>query len=148
MRIHPLALEDCKEAARLHQTAFFKAWSEKEFQEFLQNSLTYGLKIEENHHLCGYLLWREVGEEAEILTLVVTPSHQRTGMGGLLLTTLFKRLIEKGIGELFLEVAEDNKPAQSFYIKHGFVLLSKRPHYYPREQNKLVPAFNFFKKLV
>lgn len=148
MHITPLTLEDCPYAARLHQNAFFKGWGENDFQELLQNSLTYGLKIEENRRLNGYILWREVGEEAEILTLVVVPSVQRTGRGSLLLMALIKRLIEKNITKLFLEVAEDNNQAQSFYIKHGFALLSRRPHYYPREKNIFVAALNFFKKLV
>jgi len=148
MLTSPLTLEDCYEAARLHQNAFFKGWGEKVFQEFLQNPLIHGLKVEENHKLNGYIVWREVGEEAEILTLVVNPAYQRTGIGSLLLMVLLDLLMKKGIAKLFLEVAEDNKKAQSFYIKHDFVLLCKRPNYYQRENNNLIPALNFFKTLL
>lgn len=148
MPILPLTLKDCKASAGLHQEAFFKGWIEKDFQNFLHDPLIHGLKIEEESKLCGYILWREVGAEAEILTLVVDPAHQQKGMGSLLLNALFKLLISKGITELFLEVAEDNPQAQSFYFKHGFVLLSKRPHYYARPENTFVAALNFFKKLV
>jgi ribosomal-protein-alanine N-acetyltransferase len=148
MQINSLTVEDCKEAARLHQNAFFKGWREKEFEEFLQNGLTYGLKIEENQCVRGYILWREVTGEAEILTLIVDPSYQRQGIGGVLLNTLFEVLRKKKVRNIFLEVAEDNAQAQGFYKKYGFILLSKRPSYYPREENKFVSAFNFMKKLV
>lgn len=148
MQINTLTLEDCQEAARLHQSAFFKGWKEKDFQELLQNSLTHGLKIEENHNLYGYILWREVEDEAEILTLVVDPAYQRTGRGSLLLKVLVELLIKKDIAKLFLEVAEDNKQAQSFYKKHDFTLLGKRPNYYQREKNKFSPALNLFKILL
>jgi ribosomal-protein-alanine N-acetyltransferase len=148
MHILPLTLEDCRDAASLHQEAFFKGWTEKDFQAFLLDPLTHGLKIEEGKKICAYMLWREMGPEAEILTLVVDPSHQQKGIGSLLLKALFNLLINKGITELFLEVAEDNHQAQSFYVKHGFVLLSKRPHYYARPENTFIPALNFFKKLV
>lgn len=141
-----MILEDCQEAAHLHQDAFYKGWKAQAFQELLQNPLTFGLKIEENHRLCGYIVWREVEDEAEILTLVVTPSSQRQGRGTLLLSALFQRLIKKGIQKLFLEVAEDNYPAQSFYLKQGFILLNQRPHYYPREGGQSVAALNFFIK--
>ncbi|OJW50590.1 MAG: hypothetical protein BGO67_05815 [Alphaproteobacteria bacterium 41-28] len=147
MRVLPLTLEDCGQAARLHQAAFFKGWKEKDFQEFLKNPLIYGLKTEENHDLSGFILWREVEDEAEILTLVVAPFHQRKGRGSFLLTSLFEILIKKRIQNLFLEVAEDNHQAQGFYRKHDFSLQSKRPGYYPREGGKLIPAFIFFRKL-
>ena len=148
MRASPLTLEDCWHAAHLHQNAFFKGWSEKDFQEFLENPLVYGLKIEENHGLSGYILWREVGDEAEILTLVIAPSHQRRGRGGLLLTALFEILMKKSIQKLFLEVAEDNDRAQSFYRNNDFLLLSKRHHYYPRKEGPPISAFIFLRKLV
>ena|ERR1700722_19500553 len=148
MHISSLTLEDCQEAARLHQDAFFKGWKEKDFQEFLQNSLVHGLKIEENCDLSGYILWREIGEEAEILTFIVAPSYRRMGRGSLLLTTLFELLLKKNITKLFLEVAEDNKGAQSFYIKHDFVFFNKRQQYYAREENKFIPALNFVKQLI
>lgn len=147
MPIHPLTLEDCKDAAVLHQRAFYKGWTEKDFQTFLLDPLTHGLKIEEENKLYGYILWREVGVETEILTLVVDPSHQNKGMGSLVLNALLKLLINKGITYLFLEVAEDNHQAQSFYKNHGFVFLSKRPHYYARPENTFVDALNFFKAL-
>ena len=147
MRISPLTLEDCKLAAQLHQNAFFKGWSEKDFQELLENPLIYGSKIEENHGLSGYILWREVGDEAEILTLVVAPSFQRMGRGSLLLTSLFEILMKQGIKKLFLEVAEDNDKAQYIYRKNEFLLLSERPHYYSRKGGSSVSAFIFLKKL-
>ena len=148
MHINSLTLEDCEEAARLHQNAFFKGWSKKDFQEFLQNSLTHGLKIEASNSIYGYILWREVEDEAEILTLVVVPAYQRTGIGSLLLKVLSEVIIKKGITKLFLEVAEDNTQAQLFYHKHNFILLSKRPNYYQREKSKFVAALNFFKILL
>jgi len=147
MTMSPLTFEDCEEAARLHQEAFFKGWSPQSFQESLQDALTFGLKVMEDDVLVGYLLWREVKDEAEILTLVVDSSKRRQGIGNLLLRTLFTLLKEKEINNLFIEVAEDNQEALSFYDKNGFVFISKRPHYYPREINKSISALNFIKKI-
>ncbi len=148
MPILPLTLKDCGQAARLHQAVFFKGWKETDFKEFLENPLVYGLKTEENQELSGFILWREVGEEAEILTLVVAPFYQRKGKASLLLEALFEILTKKTIQNLFLEVAEDNNQDQAFYKRHNFLLLSKRPHYYPRQDGLFIPAFIFFKKLV
>ncbi len=148
MYTSPLTFEDCPHAAHLHQNTFFKGWSEKDFLEFLENPLIHGLKIEEKDELIGYILWREVGDEAEILTLVVAPSYQRMGRGTLLLTSLFEILVNKGIQKIFLEVAEDHDKTQSFYKKHGFFLLNKRPNYYARKESLYVSALIFLKKLL
>lgn len=175
----PLSLKDCAHAAQLHQAAFYRGWTEKDFEDFLEDPLIFGLKIQQDElftsrysstqdcdpelvldptrknkfgmiaksekTFCGYILWREIENEAEILTMVISPPLQRKGIGNLLLIALFERLKEKGISKLFLEVAEDNNMAKSFYINNGFVFLGKRQHYYKRPENKFVDALNFVK---
>jgi ribosomal-protein-alanine N-acetyltransferase len=140
-----LNLKNCAQAACLHQSAFYKGWTEKDFQDFLQEPLVFGLKIQKDNTLCGYILWREVGHEAEILTLVIAPPFQRMGLGTHLFSALFNQLKAKEIEKLFLEVAEDNQSAQSFYKKQGFTFLSTRPNYYQRPENRFVSGLNFFK---
>jgi len=147
MLITPLTLNDSKEAARLHQKSFFKGWEVVDFEQILQDELIHGLKLEEKKVLCGYILWREVENESEILTLVVGSNWQRRGFGSFLLKTLFQKLIQKKVVQLFIEVAEDNQGAICFYIKHGFHFVGKRPHYYPREDNKFAAAMNLVKQL-
>lgn len=144
----PLTFEDCSKAAALHQKAFFKGWQTSDFREFLENPLIFGLKFEKNHELSGYILWREVKDEAEILTLVVASIYQKQGIGCLLVGKLCNILKEKKIETLFLEVAEDNHSAQFFYLKQNFILLGKRPNYYEREGQISISALNFFKKIV
>lgn len=148
MQISPIELEDSLELASLHKAAFFKGWEERSFQDFLQNPLVHGLKMEQTHKVIGFILWQEVETEAEILTFVVASRHQRKGMGNQLLEAFFNLLKTKKIYDVFLEVAEDNVSAHSFYIKHDFKLLRKRPHYYPRKGNIYISALNLFKKLV
>ena len=148
MNISPLILKDSQKAAELHQKAFLKGWEATVFEEFLHNPLTFGMKIKEDQTLAGYVLWRKIEDEAEILTLVVEPKHQRKGIGRTLMTHLYTTLKETGVTRLFLEVAEDNVEALSFYRNHGFTFLSKRPHYYPRGANRYISALNFVKDLI
>jgi ribosomal-protein-alanine N-acetyltransferase len=148
MPLSPLTINDCKNAAQLHQEVFPRGWTEDTFREFLQSPHTFGLKSEEKNVLLGYILWREIEDEAEVLTLVVKPSAQKKGVGSLLIKNLLAHLKEKNIAKLFLEVAEDNEKAISFYHKHGFTFLSKRPNYYPREVKVSVSALNFYKKIL
>lgn len=147
MLIAPLTKNDCSKAALLHQQSFYKGWTEKDFKDFIIDPLIYGLKIIKNDVLTSIILWQEVENEAEILTLIVDPTYQNQGHASLLLKTLMTKLIHKNISQIFLEVAEDNKWAYYLYKKYGFRLLSKRPQYYKREGNKCVTALNLMKKL-
>ena len=145
MHVTALTLKDCAKAAHLHRVCFYKGWTKKDFQDFLRNPLVFGLKIQKGDTFCGYILWREIDHEAEILTLVIAPPLQQKGLGNHLLKALFQYLKTKGMCNLFLEVAEDNETAQSFYLRNGITLLGKRPKYYKRPENKLVDALNFIK---
>jgi len=147
MNVSPLTLKDCQDAATLHKQSFFKEWDTIVFEEFVKSPIVFGLKVEEKNNLCGYILWREVKEEAEILTLVVAPLSRQKGWGSILLETLFTTLKNKGIKHLFIEVAEDNEAAIPFYNKHGFTFCGKRPHYYARDNGRYICALNFFKDL-
>ncbi len=148
LNITALTPLDCVNAAQLHQQSFFKGWERTVFHEFLRTPLTFGLKIEDDDILVAYLMWREILGEAEILTLVVAPSYRQKGYGSALLKALFATLKDKGIPKLFIEVAEDNEAAISFYTNHGFIFMGKRPHYYLREGNTSISALNFFKDIV
>lgn len=145
MHVSPLTLKDCPQVARLHQKTFYRGWNEKDFESFLKDRLVFGFKIEKDEIFCGYILWREIDIEAEILTLVISVPFQRMGMGNVLLNGVFECLKAHGISKLFLEVAEDNEGAKTFYIKNGFILLGIRPNYYIRTKNKRVNALNFLK---
>ncbi len=145
MNITSLTLKDCRQVAQLHQATFYRGWNEKDFESFLKELCVFGFKIEQKGGFCGYILWREVAGEAEILTLGISPSFKRMGMGNRLLNALVESLKAHSISKLFLEVAEDNQEAQDFYIKNGFISLGKRPNYYLRPENKLVHALSFLK---
>jgi ribosomal protein S18 acetylase RimI-like enzyme len=54
--------------------------------------------------------------EAHIDQLYVDPSHQRCGIGSLLLD----QAIASAPGRTTLHVFEDNQSARAFYEKHGF----------------------------
>jgi ribosomal-protein-alanine N-acetyltransferase len=147
MLIAPLIQSDCSKAALLHQQSFYKGWTEKDFKDFIDDPLIYGLKVTKDDVLTSIILWREVGNEAEILTLIVDPTYQKQGQATLLLKTLMTHLVHKNISQIFLEVAEDNEGAHYFYKNHSFQLLNKRPKYYKREGNNCIAALNLVKKL-
>ncbi len=146
--VKPLCLEDCPAAAYLHQAAFFKGWTAASLQETLEAPFTFGIQIQEKDVFVGYLIWRELGDVAEILTFVIASQSQQKGYGSALLHAVCKALCGRNVNTLFIEVAADNESALSFYRKHDFILLGTRPQYYARENNNHVGALTFQKNIV
>ena len=94
-------------------------------------------------HPTGALAWRIVADEAEILTIGVTPGARRTGIGAALLRHGLAACAAGGAACLWLEVAEGNAPARRLYEAAGFAMRGRRKGYYrrgPRVVDALVMA--------
>ena len=75
----------------------------------------------------GFCAWRQAApDEAELLNLAVEPASRRRGVASALLVALAR----EAKGNLYLEVAEPNKPAIALYEHHGWVRNGLRKGYY------------------
>jgi ribosomal-protein-alanine N-acetyltransferase len=86
----------------------------------------------------GMVLARAVADEAEILTIAVTPDRRRSGLGTALMGVAMAGARERGAVSMFLEVAVTNVAARALYGRHGFVEVGHRPRYYPGGGDALV----------
>ena len=79
----------------------------------------------------GFVMSRGALDEEELLLLAVHPDFRGCGIG----TALLRRFIEtaqaRGKTRLYLEMREGN-PAESLYLRAGFVPIGRRPNYYRR----------------
>jgi len=69
-------------------------------------------------------------DTADILNISINKDYQRKGYGKKLLYYLIKKLKDRTIGQLILEVRKSNQAAITFYLKHGFEEISLRKNYY------------------
>jgi ribosomal-protein-alanine N-acetyltransferase len=127
--------------AELHAHGFAHGWSEAEFESLLASAacLCEGAFEGDEGPLTGFLLSRKAADEAEILTIAVSPRQRRRGIGKELLRRQMRRLAESGVKRLFLEVAEDNAAARALYRSLGFREEGRRKGYYRRAEG---PAAN------
>ena len=88
----------------------------------------------------GFVIFRQIADEAEILSLGVTPAARRRGVGGALLAAAVAELSSAGAAAVYLEVGEDNRPARAIYEKAGFLPVGRRPEYYRRSDRRPVAA--------
>ena len=134
--IRPLNADDVAAVAEiLRQSPEAVFWPEASVKEVLEWKGALAIASETDGKLCGFLIARQAGDEAEILNLAVAPENRRAGMGTALLSAAIESLRARGVGRVFLEVRESNAGAIAFYAKHGFSKSGRREDYYrdPRE---------------
>ena len=78
----------------------------------------------------GYLIGRQVADQAEILNLAVSLARRGKGEGGALLKAALDEFRARRVGHVFLEVRESNETGMAFYAKHGFSKRDTRLNYY------------------
>ncbi|MBC7950681.1 MAG: GNAT family N-acetyltransferase [Rhodospirillaceae bacterium] len=78
----------------------------------------------------GFVLWRAIAGEAEILTIAVLPPWRRAGLGGRLLDAALDASRAAGAEFMFLEAAVDNIAALALYEKREFRRVGLRKGYY------------------
>jgi len=117
--------------AELHAACFDEVWSAGDIATLLNQPGVFGALALDDAPV-GFLLWRVAADEAEILSLGVLPPARRHGIATVLLETAVAALRTAGVTSLFLEVAQDNRPARAFYQTHGFAEVGRRRSYYHR----------------
>ncbi len=111
--------------AELHKQCFpERPWSESDFMDLKRS----GCEIVASDN--GFIVWRTVADEAEIISIGVAPTARRSGIAGALILLMEQELKKHGVVNVFLEVSEVNYPAKKLYEKYGFKPTGKRPKYY------------------
>lgn len=127
--------------AELHAAAFAAPWDAAAFEALFGQKGVFAIEEPD-----GFILLRGVADEAEILTLAVSPSARRRGLGARLVREGGTGAASRGATRLFLEVADDNAAALALYARAGFVEAGRRPGYYVRpdggRQDALILALN------
>ncbi|MGB0506761.1 MAG: ribosomal protein S18-alanine N-acetyltransferase [Pikeienuella sp.] len=122
----------------IHGAAFHphsRPWSAEEITS-LSDTAHLVLAEETN----GFALFSAVGDEAELLTIAISPSVQGKGHGQVLLTKTIAAACKQGVRKMFLEVAADNTSALALYAKFGFEEIGRRKAYYKRSNGPRVDA--------
>lgn len=126
--------------SKLHGDGFNRPWSDGEFQALLVQAPVFGFVAKPEGRAgaapSGFVLARLVAGEAEILTIVVSKSARRCGLGHSLMDTVLRHLHRARTECLILEVDETNLAAIGLYKRFGFKEVARRPAYYDTKDGK------------
>lgn len=120
------------ELAALHATAFARPWEADEFERMLceRGHVAHALML--GTVLAGFVLSRQVLDEAEILTVVLGPASRGAGLSRQLLRAHLSALEDLRVRRVHLEVDDGNVPALALYRRLGFAETGRRTSYYAR----------------
>ncbi len=111
--------------AELHKLCFpKKPWGADDFADLKKS----GCDIIASQN--GFVVWRVVADEAEIITIGVAPAARGGGIASAMLGLVEMDAKKNGAVKMFLEVAEDNAPARKLYEGAGYKIVGRRPKYY------------------
>ncbi|MHA3050234.1 MULTISPECIES: ribosomal protein S18-alanine N-acetyltransferase [unclassified Acinetobacter] len=103
-------------------------WSEKQFQEALENYQSTVIELQGK--VVGFCILQPVLDEANLLLMAIDPKMQGQGLGFELLSYSIEQLNNHPV-QIFLEVRESNVAAIKLYEKSGFHQIDLRKNYYP-----------------
>lgn len=129
--IRPFRSGDAKAFAKILDNSTEAAqWPLESDERITHLAGALALVCETETGLTGFLIARQVADEAEVLNLAVLTEARRQGQATALLTTALDQFRNSGVLRIFLEVRESNLPAIAFYAKHGFISSRRRKAYY------------------
>ena len=86
----------------------------------------------------GFIIWRDLAGEAEILSIDVAADARRAGLGRALVNACCAAARKAGAGAMFLEVDAGNASALGLYAAAGFSPCGRRRAYYKNGADALI----------
>ena len=134
---------DCDVLSEVHAATFRRGWSGAEFEALLvqqgvhafiaQYRNTFGWRTP-----AGFILYRIVADEGEILSVAVVHEYRRRGIARQLLEEALRHAYREGARTVHLEVEDSNVGAIRLYRAMEFRESGKRSGYYG--QGRVTPG--------
>lgn len=149
--IDEMSVEGAELLSTIHEICFEnspeQSWLKQEFQNLMSIAGTISYVISINGQPIGFVLIREIPDEAEILTICILPKWCNNGYASYLLEWIIKKLQHKSFKRLFLEVRENNGAAVKLYKKYTFKVIGRRKGYYNSHQADKIDALVMHREL-
>ena len=135
---------DLDEVVAIDALSRLTPWSRRSFLEEMKNPLSYCFTLKRRNdpsdHTIGFLCFRIVGEESEVLALAVHPQHRRLGLGRQLMGFYIEFCSRRKVQVCYLETNASNQAAIDLYRSFSYRVIGVRPKYYREKEDALLMA--------
>lgn len=126
--------KDLDELLDMEAFSSLNPWSKNMFIEEMQNPFTYCfvIKIEgrPRDQMMGFICFRNIGNESELLNICVHPQYRQMGIGKKLMQFYIGFCRKKKIKTFYLEVNASNQSAVNLYQLFSYQSLGMRKKFY------------------
>jgi ribosomal-protein-alanine acetyltransferase len=130
-KVRPLRQSDIEAVIQItRQSPQAASWSPTSHEQFLTQNGAVAFASEVGTQMTGFVIGRQIADQAEILNLAVALESRHHGHGSTLLLAALEEFQRRGSSRIFLEVRSSNAGALAFYQEHGFVKTGRREAYY------------------
>ncbi len=140
MIIREMQIDDLEQVISIEERLFSKPWTLNGFFSFFVREDALFLVAEEGGEILGYCGVLTALDQGDVLNVGVRPDLQGQGIGRRLVGALIKKMDERGVSSLYLEVRTSNQAAIGLYEASGFKEVGRREGYYeaPKEDAVLM----------
>lgn len=113
-------------------------WTKNMFLDELESKNSIFEVLFFNDKIIGYIIYRIVLDEAEILNIVIDEKYKGQKLGKYLFEETINKISKQNIKTIFLEVGEKNISAINLYLQFGFKKYNQRTNYYKNKETALL----------
>ena len=125
--------ENLEKILEIENKTSYNQWTKQMFLDEYNNTFS-SLKIAYfQNNIVGFIIYRIILDEAEIMNVVIDTPFRRKHFGKELLNNAITDFLNKNVKNIFLEVRKNNLIAINLYKEYGFSEYSVREKYYNNE---------------
>lgn len=138
--IRKMEIEDVEGVLPIAAASILNPWSRDMLLGEVAHPFSHCFLIcrEEEDVPLGFICFRNIGEESELLNICIDPMHQKKGLGKRLMEFYIDFCYQKGVKKYYLEVNPQNIPAFRLYQSFAYQEAGKRKKFYQGEYEALV----------
>jgi ribosomal-protein-alanine N-acetyltransferase len=132
--LQKMDIKDLDEVSSIETSDSLTPWSKNIFVEEMRNPLAYCfvMKTEDGSKqpVIGFICFRNITEESELLNIGVHPDYRQLGIGKKLMQFYIDFSRQRGIKTFYLEVHSSNQPAIHLYQLFSYQSSGRRKKFY------------------
>ena len=136
--------KDLGEVVSIAASSSLNPWSMNMFVEEVLNPIAHCFVVTRRRvlkhplPLVGFICFRNIEDESELLNLCVHPEYRQSGIGKLLMQFYIDSCDKMKIRRFYLEVASSNQPAIHLYRSFAYQLAGIRKKFYREKFDALL----------
>ena len=142
-RIETMGFQDLDEVLSIGASSL-NPWSKNMFLEEMKNPLAHCLMMKGEEHSIfqgvGFICFKNIGDESELLNICVHPEYRQLGFGRHLMQFYFDFCCPYPIRTFYLEVQSSNFPAIHLYQRLSYQTIGMRKKFYQGKYDALLMA--------